>query len=639
MLIKIRFLLLPTLFITLGACTGSARRPEQPVIAVSGELQEMLSQLSPKARLRELDSRAAAASEPNKQAYYQLLGMELLMDYGRANDVRKRLGTFKVRTLDQSHRYRVNLLQAQLALADNKAPLALQKLPKNSPDYPLPIQAGILRTRAIALTKQGYQEESLKLRLQLDEVLQQLLPAKMSDMEDNHQIIWSTLQTMPEDVLRPLQKDDKILRGWVALALAVQSAEEVGVTRDMAIANWQRRYTKHPAAQTLAKTLRSQREFAAVYPKTIGLMLPLSGRYASAAEAIRDGFMASYFNHDVAQRPVIEIYDTGRAGSDIRETYKKALSDGVKLIVGPLQKEDVETITRAGRLSVPVLALNYAPDGVNSKQVVQFGLLPEDEARQAAELAIIKDQTRAIIYAPNTDYGNRLSKAFSDRYVELGGDVLTIEKYSPESNDQGNPIQRSMNILQSKNRKSILSTVIKQNTKFEPHRRQDVEAIFLIASPRSARNFRAQLKFHGAGDISIYSPSQAFSGIVDPKNDRELDGLIFSDIPWTLQGKHNHLFETVEQYWPANLHKYPRLYALGLDAYRIIPYLARLQSNPFERFPGLTGSIVLNNDNRVKRELLWATFADGYPEVMEFTSLEDHELTDDDDDLSYLETP
>ena len=87
------------------------------------------------------------------------------------------------------------------------------------------------------------------------------------------------------------------------------------------------------------------------------------------------------------------------------------------------------------------------------------------------------------------------------------------------------------------------------------------------------------------------------------------------------------------------MRNYPRLYALGLDAYRIIPYLARLQANPFERFPGLTGSIAVNDNNRVKRELLWATFSNGYPEVLEFTSLEEHELTDNEDDISYLETP
>ena len=494
-----------------------------------------------------------------------------------------------------------------------------------------------MRTRAIALTKQGYQDESLRLRLQLDEVLQQLLPAKASVMAANHRVIWSILRTMPEEVLQSLQKESKTLRGWVALVTAVNSAEEFGVTRDMAIANWQRRHSKHPATRTLAQSLRSKRAIDLHYPKTIALMLPLSGRYASAAQAIRDGFMAAYFSHDTVERPIIQVYDTSDQQTSILEQYRKALADGAKLIVGPLQKDQVAALARFKELSLPVLALNYAADQQTSRQVVQFGLLPEDEARQAAELAIIKDQMRAIIYAPNTAYGDRLSKAFRDRYEELNGEVLAIEKYSPESNDHGHAIQRSMNILQSRNRRSILRSVIKENIKFEPYRRHDTEAIFLIANPRSARNFRAQLKFHGVGDISIYATSQAFSGVVNAREDRELDGLIFSDMPWTLQGRHNRLFASVERYWPVELHKYPRLYALGLDAYRIVPYLTHLQANPFERFPGLTGSIALSDDNLVQRELMWATFVKGYPEVLEFTSLKEHELTDLEDDISYLD--
>ncbi len=638
MLFKVHNILLVAVLVLLAGCAGAPVESDKSVLtADQGELQDMLATLGPKARLRELDSRVAASSTPNKRAYYQLLAMELLMEYGRAEAVRKRFGSFKYRALDDSYRYRVKLLQAQLALADNKAPLALQKSPKNNIDYPLPIQIAILRTRAIALANQGYREESLMLRLQLDEILQQMLPAKKSAIEANHQVIWSSLQTVPEDVLRSLQKKDKILRGWIALVLAVGSAEEVGITRDMAIAAWQRRHEKHPATQTLAQNLRSRRQIDSQYPKAIALLLPLTGRYAGVAKAIRDGFMASYFSHDVAKRPLIQIYDTGDKELDVFESYKKAVADGAKLIIGPLRKESVARLTIADKLDVPVLALNYAPEQQASSNVVQFGLLPEDEARQAAELAIIKNQMRAIVYAPNTAYGNRLSQAFKERYEELSGEVLMIEKYSPESNDHGHPIQRSMNILQSKNRRSILSSVIKQRVKFEPHHRRDVEAIFLIANPRSARNFRAQLKFHGVGDVSLYAPSQAFSGIVNTREDRELDGLIFSDMPWTLQGKHNSLFAAAERHWPSVLHKYPRLYALGLDAYRIVPYLAHLQANPFERFPGLTGSIALTDSNLVRRELLWATFVKGYPEVLEFSSLEDLETAVSEDDISYLD--
>ena len=627
--------LLCIIAVTLAACQSTPSRPTITA-TISPELDQSLQSLSPKAHLRELDARANAATSPGKRAYFQLLSMELLMDYGRADAVKKRLTNFKPHALDKVYIYRLDLLKAQIALANDQAPVALQKLPKNNIDYPLPIQATILRTRGIALAKLGYMEESLKIRLQLDEIYQQMLPEKMQAMEANHQVIWSSLQSIPDDVLHAIEKEHSVLQGWVALSQTVNSAQSNGVNRDLAIANWQRQYAEHPAANTLAKTLHSHRDVVIKYPTAIALLLPLSGRYAGPAKAIREGFLASYFHHDTAQKPSIRIYDSGDSSETTKTAYEAAVKDGAKFIVGPLQKDAVATLASAKNLPVPALALNYASEDKFSSQVIQFGLLPEDEARQAAELAIIKDQTHAIVYAPNTKLGERLNKAFINRYTELGGKVLATEKYTPDSPDHKHPIKRSLNILQSQNRRSILQSVIKQKTEFEARRRQDVEAIFLVVTPQQARNFRAQLKFHDAGDISIYATSSAYSGILNKYKDKDLDGLVFSDMPWTLQGEHNHQFAKANKLWPKVLSKYPRLYALGLDAYRIIPYLARLRANPYERFPGLTGSIALNEQNQVQRELLWATFVNGRPEVMEFKTIEDHSLTDFEDELSYL---
>ena len=634
-----RFTIFPLILaIVLAGCSSApSKRPRQSEI--STELEQSLAELSPKARLKALDSHAANAVTPNRRSYFQLLAMALLMEYGKSDAVARRLKTFNSRALDRSYQYRVDLLEAQLALANDQAPVALQKLPQNSIDYPLPIQAEILRTRGIALVNLGYMEDSLKVRLQLDDVYRQMLPGKTSAMEKNHQVIWSALQAMPEDVLTLLEKEHPTLRGWIELSLAVNSASDSGVNRDLAIANWQRRFSNHPAAKTLAKTLGSHRETITQYPDSIAVLLPLSGRYANPASAIREGFLASYYQHDTVRKPLLRIYDTGDSNESAWQAYEQAVTDGANFVVGPLQKRTVSGFILQDSLPVPILALNYSADGEISPRVIQFGLLPEDEARQAAELAIIKNQVHAIIYAPNTALGERLSQAFKERYEELGGRLLAIEKYAPNSPDHNHPIKRSLNILQSENRHAILRSVIKQSTKFEYRRRRDVDAIFLVVDPKQARNFRAQLKFHDAGAVSIYATSDAYSGITDKRKDKDLNGLMFTDMPWTLQGLHNRQFAQADKLWPRTLNKYPRLYALGMDAYRIIPYLARLQANPYERFPGLTGSIALNEKNRVHRELLWATFVDGQPEIMEFTSAKDHILTDLEDDISYLENP
>ena len=60
-----------------------------------------------------------------------------------------------------------------------------------------------------------------------------------------------------------------------------------------------------------------------------------------------------------------------------------------------------------------------------------------------------------------------------------------------------------------------------------------------------------------------------------------------------------------------------RLYALGLDAFNIIGALNTLRTYPYERFDGETGSLSLDNQLRIRRQLTWVKFRSGRPVVFE----------------------
>jgi outer membrane PBP1 activator LpoA protein len=619
----------------LVSCGGGPRRGEIQDMELTPD--SMAPGMDPEARLRELYRLAETATQPVKKAYYTLQTAEWLMDLGRASEAEQWLASADLQALEQKHKYRIDLLQARLALAQDLAPVALQKLPQNDRSYPWQIQAAILRTRAIALTKLGYLVESLHVRLQLDAILQSSAKQNIPVLEQNHLAIWSLLQNMPDDMLQGLERTDPTLNGWIALTIRMRSAQPNQVGRDAALTEWLNKFKNHPAAATITRILQQKPELAAAYPGQLALLLPLGGRLAAPAKAIMNGLMAGYLSHDTKSRPILRVYDTGDDPAQIWLYYQQALQDGADMIIGPLHKTAVDELVNASRLKVPVLALNYS-DNINaaSDYVVQFGLLPEDEARQAAELAIIKSQKRALIFVPNNPLGVRLSETFAKRFRELGGEVLGSEQYSAETDDHGQPIQRGLGLLQSKNRNSILKSVLKHNIEFEPRRRSDVDAFFVVADPRHTRNLRAQLKFHDAGDVPVYATSRSFSGMAGDQHDRELDGIVFTDMPWVLQGKHNRNFATMAQYWPESMRGHARLYALGLDAYQLIPYLNLLQKNPFERFPGLTGNISLDENNRIHRESVWAKFAKGLPMMLEFNSLENRNLFQTEDDIMLL---
>jgi outer membrane PBP1 activator LpoA protein len=108
-----------------------------------------------------------------------------------------------------------------------------------------------------------------------------------------------------------------------------------------------------------------------------------------------------------------------------------------------------------------------------------------------------------------------------------------------------------------------------------------------------------------------------FSGIDDARADTDIDGVTFGDMPWVLvdEGPVAELRGQLQALWSDPLSQYGRLYAFGLDAYRLVPYLTQLETQPFVEFPGLTGRLVMNDEQRIQRRLLWAQFKNGVPKL------------------------
>jgi outer membrane PBP1 activator LpoA protein len=158
----------------------------------------------------------------------------------------------------------------------------------------------------------------------------------------------------------------------------------------------------------------------------------------------------------------------------------------------------------------------------------------------------------------------------------------------------------------------------RRDIKFEPRRRQDIDFIFMAARPRQARLIVPQIRFHHGGGVPIYATSHAWNGVRDPSADRDMNGIIICDSPWTLSAakKPDSLYQLLTRYWPKALQSHLRLYALGIDAYNIVPYLGWLRKEPYERFSGESGSLYVDQQGRVLRRLQWAMFRRGIAQLI-----------------------
>ena len=59
-----------------------------------------------------------------------------------------------------------------------------------------------------------------------------------------------------------------------------------------------------------------------------------------------------------------------------------------------------------------------------------------------------------------------------------------------------------------------------------------------------------------------------------------------------------------------------RLYALGHDAFKLSQQITLLSNTPQMGLQGLTGELYLSGQNYISRQLRWATFQQGVPQLM-----------------------
>lgn len=435
-------------------------------------------------------------------------------------------------------------------------------------------------------------------------------------IEDNQKGIWQALAMLSERALQQLRADPPpdVLSGWMQL-VQITKAYQLDPNRlNDAVGRWRQSYPNHPVQAELLTDLMSRRQEDIVTPDNIALLLPLSGKFAKAAEAVQDGFLAAYYSRTPKSNQTIKIYDTN-VGSDILTIYQQAVTDGAQFVIGPLDKNRIEQLAENDDLTVPTLALNYIEREDVPINLFQFGLSPEEEARQVAERTWLDGHVNAAVLIPLGPWGERVSVAFKTRWEEIGGNVVAKEPYNAARNDYSNPIRMLLNIDDSRRRYRSITTLLNQNLKYTPRRRQDIDFIFLAAYPRQARQIRPQLKFYHAADLPVYATSHVFTGNLNPERDRDMDGLMFGDMPWVLTGNTSHrgLRAEIETHISKAGNRLQRLYALGIDSFNIIGALSPLKQYPYQRYDGETGSLSLDPKQRVQRQLTWVRFRSGRP--------------------------
>lgn len=310
----------------------------------------------------------------------------------------------------------------------------------------------------------------------------------------------------------------------------------------------------------------------ATAPK-FAVMLPQSGRMAKAAEAIRDGLLAAYYQDSatLAETPSLHFYDS--ADADIARLMQQVRDDGASLVIGPLDREHIETLIRLGtRLPLPVLALNRTEGQLEN--LFQFALAPEDELQRLASWMKSENIRHPLVLAATDEGSQRQLKIFQSSWLGEASGALRVVLLDPA-------------------RKGGVTASIRDMV-----RSAGAEDALFLATPSLARQVQPALTYYHS-TLPLYSHSSAWDPVADVSGQKDLDGVRFCDSPWMLDADMRPEQQALYQAFSRPAGGYDRLHAFGADAWTLALKWKTLQQG--EPLALRSGVILLDPSRHLRR--------------------------------------
>lgn len=554
----------------------------------------------------------ARQSQPIQAAELRLQAARQLIRAGETSQAQQILTAIDTRDLPPGLQFDILKLQTQDALARQEPAQALGYLAYMPTLDSLPQEQ-------ISQGSQLYAQVYHSNNQPLDEALILIESTQYVHQPEQrqtiHDQIWAALQTTDSATLQQaLQQPNNsyLIQGWLELAQAARTPLDISsVDPASQIDNWLLLWESHPAALLKPGSLTAPALSADLLQVArLAVLLPESGPLAPAAIAIRRGLEAAHHANQADYPPPELIFIDSSALTTAEQLLTAVQDSQAELIIGPLDKDKVSTLATLP-LAQPILALNAIEQ--SAANLFQYALSIEDEARDAATRAIQQDHRFALIITPESEWGIRAATAFRQHFTALGGVVVAQTQFNQSNlNDK---IRQLLNTDASQQRASQLRRITGLNFEFQERRRQDADVILLAARPQHARLIKPLLNFYFAADLPIYATSQVYSGIDDPRADTDLNGIMFGDTPWLLAPP-SALHNMLKSRWQDTDTRYGRLYAMGIDAYNLYPYLHRLKVTPGSHLKGETGQLSINHLGQINRQLTWAIFKSGSVQLL-----------------------
>lgn len=178
---------------------------------------------------------------------------------------------------------------------------------------------------------------------------------------------------------------------------------------------------------------------------SIGVLLPLSGRFASYGELVKKGLELAVQKHNQTRLPVRLIFrDTAVEGVDTAQLVSNLTDDEkVMAIIGPLLGTTAEAaVARAQLEMVPLLTLSQR-DGLPQRgnYIFRDSLTARQQVQSLVRYAADTQHISFSILHPENRLGEEMTRLFVDEVRQMGGEIIDIISYPEDATDFRQQIQ------------------------------------------------------------------------------------------------------------------------------------------------------------------------------------------------------
>ncbi len=421
------------------------------------------------------------------------------------------------------------------------------------------------------------------------------------------EIIWQQLCQLSQWQHQQLRKmAAPNVDGWSKLLTFANKFGDDNARLKRYLVQWQRDFSTHPA-QVIVAQLQQTQATLINENNNVAVIIPLSGKQVRAGKVAQQGVLAAYNNNTAT----IHFIDSNNLEMATLATKLEELN--IDYVIGPLLKENVKNYLAQTDISTPTLLLNLPGNIVLKPHQVALSMRPEDEAIQAATTLSRQRYQKPLILSHQDKASRRIAQTFSQQWQHITGQQPETVFFNGDAKMQ-NQLKASLSVDTSQERTKELNSRIKYSIKSELRNRRDIDMIYIVGMPLETKLLKPYIDVNTspfADIIPIYASSRSHSAKNDKSDNRDLSGLVFTEMPWQLSGKQQNkaLAAQAKKLWPNRSDSLQTIFAMGFDSLALVDKLSAMKDKTYLRHYGQTGILQLADNNILKRSLVWGKYS------------------------------